>query len=151
MDRNGPGPNEIRTVSSLMVPFRQKCWVPGISAPPRVWGQGRQGDMGERRRFCSFQKPPGLWKEVPCSRVAQTCVTSLHHPRLMFSLFLLDPRSSLPPSFALSPPSHLSSPTRNGHPLLFERSEFQPPPDQGCVQGSTEAQHLEPLKPLRGG
>lgn len=137
MDSNGPGPNYIRTVSSLMVPSGLKCWVPGISAPPGVWGQGRQGDMGERRRFCSFQKPPGLWREVRCSRVAQTSVIFLQHPRLLLSLFLLDPRSSLPPSFSLSPPSHLLSPTRNGHPLLLERSEFQPPSDQGSVQGKT--------------
>lgn len=72
-----------------MVPSGLKCWVPGISSPQGVWGQGRQGDMRERRSFCSFQKPPDLWREVQCSRVAQTSVISLHYPRLLLSLFLL--------------------------------------------------------------
>lgn len=116
--------------------------VPGISAPPAVWEQGRQGDMGERRHFCRFQKPRGLWREIRCSRVAQTSVVSVRLPRFLLCLFLLnlDPRASLSPSSPLPPPSPcLPSPTRNGHPVPLEWSGSQPSPNQGRVQGRTEA------------
>lgn len=128
-----------------LAPSGLKCCVPVYQAslPLQECGN-RAGRVTWEKEgiFCRFQKPRGLWREIRCSRVAQTSVVSVRLPRFLLCLFLLnlDPRASLSPSSPLPPPSPcLPSPTRNGHPVPLEWSGSQPSPDQGRVQGRTEA------------